>query len=232
MNPKIAGIIWGLAVVLVVGGLFYMSGGKTAEVPKASDSTSVEADKNVKVETETISAKDKIVKATIKTKKGNIELELYPNAAPKTVENFVKLSDEKFYDGTKFHRVIDDFMIQGGDPLSKIDSPRVGTGGPGYQFEDEMNPKTLGVPDDIIKQYEAAGYKYNYTLPSLPVDVGAIAMANSGPNTNGSQFFIVSTKAQPHLYGKHTVFGKVTSGMDIVRSITQGDVVESITITK
>ena len=163
----------------------------------------------------------------LRTSRGDIELELYPAVAPKTVENFMKLAKDKFYDGTKFHRVISDFMIQGGDPLSKTDDPRVGTGGPGYAFADEMNPRSIGVPEEIIKQYEAQGYSYDYSLTSLPVDVGTIAMANAGPNTNGSQFFIVTHKAQQHLYGKHTVFGKVTKGMDIVRAIQQGDVVQS-----
>ena len=168
----------------------------------------------------------------LKTSRGDIELELYPAVAPKTVENFMKLAKEKFYDGTKFHRVISDFMIQGGDPLSKTGDPRAGTGGPGYMFADEMNPRSIGVSEDIIKQYEAQGYVYDYSLTSLPVDVGTIAMANAGPGTNGSQFFIVTHKAQRHLYGKHTVFGKVIKGMDIVRAIRQGDVLESITVNE
>ncbi|OGZ00347.1 MAG: hypothetical protein A2945_00725 [Candidatus Liptonbacteria bacterium RIFCSPLOWO2_01_FULL_52_25] len=170
------------------------------------------------------------MKATIKTTKGDIELELYPNVAPKTAANFVKLAESKFYDGTKFHRVIADFMIQGGDPLSKTNDPRVGTGGPGYQFTDEINPKALGLSTADIQQLEAAGYTYDFALPSLPVDVGAIAMANSGPNTNGSQFFIVTIAPQPHLNGRHTVFGKVVAGMDVVRKIAQGDVIQGIVI--
>ena len=166
----------------------------------------------------------------MQTDRGDIELELYSKVAPKTVANFVKLADEGFYDGTKFHRVIEDFMIQGGDPLSKADDPRVGTGGPGYKFEDEINLKSLGAPDELIAQYEAQGYKYSNTLQSLPVDPGYIAMANAGPDTNGSQFFIVTTKPQQHLYGKHTVFGKVTKGMDVVLKIKQGDVIKKIEI--
>lgn len=169
-------------------------------------------------------------KITIKTSKGDIELELYPTVAPKTVENFITLANEGFYDGTKFHRVIPEFMIQGGDPLSKTDDPRVGTGGPGYAFPDEINPRSLGVPEEVIKQYESQGYVYDYSLTSLPVDVGSIAMANAGPNTNGSQFFIVTYSPQPHLNGKHTVFGKVIKGMDVVRAIRQGDAIESIEI--
>ena len=122
------------------------------------------------------------------TSEGPIELELFPDDAPKTVENFTKLAGEGFYDGLVFHRVIPDFMIQGGCPEG------TGTGGPGYKFEDEFN-----------------GHK---------VERGALAMANSGPNTNGSQFFIVTTDAAPWLDGKHTVFGKVTSGQDVAERIS------------
>jgi peptidyl-prolyl cis-trans isomerase B (cyclophilin B) len=126
--------------------------------------------------------------ATLRTNHGAIELELYPDEAPKTVENFVKLARDAFYDGLIFHRVIPDFMIQGGDPTG------TGRGGPGYQFEDEFNEHK--------------------------VDRGALAMANAGPNTNGSQFFIVTADACPWLDGKHTVFGRVTSGMDVVDTIS------------
>ena len=121
------------------------------------------------------------------TNHGAIELELFDEAAPKTVDNFVKLSKDGYYDGLIFHRVIRDFMIQGGCPQG------TGTGGPGYEFEDEINE------NKIVR--------------------GALAMANAGPNTNGSQFFIVTTDAAPWLDGKHTVFGRVTSGMDAVDSI-------------
>jgi peptidyl-prolyl cis-trans isomerase B (cyclophilin B) len=126
--------------------------------------------------------------ATMQTNKGKIELELFDGDAPKTVQNFVKLARDGFYDGVIFHRVIPDFMIQGGDPTG------TGTGGPGYQFEDEFN------------QHK--------------VERGALAMANAGPNTNGSQFFIVTAEATPWLDGKHTVFGRVTSGMDVVDEIS------------
>ena len=122
--------------------------------------------------------------ATIHTNHGAIELELHDADAPKTVENFRKLAGEGFYDGVIFHRVIPDFMIQGGDPTG------TGSGGPGYKFADEFNP------NKIVR--------------------GALAMANSGPNTNGSQFFIVTAEACPWLDGKHTVFGQVTEGMDVV----------------
>ena len=129
--------------------------------------------------------------ATLHTNHGAIEIELYPDEAPKTVENFVKLAGEGFYDGVIFHRVIPDFMIQGGDPTG------TGMGGPGYQFEDEFNDRK--------------------------VERGALAMANAGPNTNGSQFFIVTADAAPWLDGKHTVFGRVTSGMDVVDEIQSVD---------
>ena len=122
--------------------------------------------------------------ATMKTSEGDIVFELFDEDAPKTVNNFKQLASQGFYDGLIFHRVIDDFMIQGGCPQG------TGTGGPGYTFEDEINPHK------IVR--------------------GALAMANAGPNTNGSQFFIVTTDAAPWLDGKHTVFGRVTSGMDVV----------------
>ena len=125
--------------------------------------------------------------ATLHTNHGAIEVEFFDEAAPKTVDNFRKLAGDGFYDGLTFHRVIKDFMIQGGCPQG------TGTGGPGYTFEDEFNEHK--------------------------VERGALAMANAGPDTNGSQFFIVTTDAAPWLDGKHTVFGKVTSGMDAVDSI-------------
>ena len=127
----------------------------------------------------------------MQTNHGTIELELFPGEAPKTVENFTKLAGDGFYDGVIFHRVIPDFMVQGGDPTG------TGSGGPGYTFEDEFNDNK--------------------------VERGALAMANAGPNTNGSQFFIVTTDAAPWLDGKHTVFGEVTNGMDAVDAIEGTD---------
>src|SRR5580765_2512080 len=129
--------------------------------------------------------------ATLHTNHGAIEVELFDDDAPKTVENFRKLAGDGFYDGVVFHRVIPDFMIQGGDPTG------TGMGGPGYTFEDELNDRK--------------------------VERGALAMANAGPNTNGSQFFIVTTEAAPWLDGKHTVFGRVTDGMDAVDAISDAD---------
>ncbi len=121
--------------------------------------------KNYSALENTAKQENKIV--MIETNKGNIKLELFTNDAPKTVENFIKLANEKFYDGTKFHRVISDFMIQGGDPLSKDDDPaNDGTGGPGYSFEDEIDPWDLGVREDLIRLYESQGYKYDRGLNS------------------------------------------------------------------
>ena len=219
------GILIFIVLVVALGGYFMFSNGGDKFDPSASLTPSVSSEA-----TNAVTPLPNTVKVKMETARGNVELELYPEVAPKTVANFVKLAESGFYDGTKFHRVIDDFMIQGGDPLSRTDDPRVGTGGPGYQFEDEINLKSLGAPDELIAQYEAQGYVYNNTLQSLPVDPGYIAMANAGPNTNGSQFFIVTTKPQQHLYGKHAVFGKVVKGMDVVLSIKQGDVIKQVLV--
>ncbi|HRW08987.1 MAG TPA: peptidylprolyl isomerase [Caldilineaceae bacterium] len=139
--------------------------------------------------------------ATIETNRGNIVVELAPQHAPKTVNNFVFLANQGYYDGVTFHRVISNFMIQGGDPTG------TGRGGPGYKFEDE----TRGNP--------------------LKHESKVISMANAGPNTNGSQFFITHAP-QPHLDGKHTVFGKVTEGADVVDAIRQGDTMNKVTISE
>ncbi len=164
--------------------------------------------------------------AVIKTDRGNIKIEFYPEAAPKTVLNFATLAKNGFYNGLTFHRVVADFVIQGGDPKGD------GTGGPGYTFEDEINPWSLGLSEETIKSYEAQGYQYNKSLTSHKMEAGSLAMANSGPNTNGSQFFIVTDEAQPHLDGKHTVFGRVIEGMDVVKKIQQGDIMKEITISE
>ncbi|MDD5050756.1 MAG: peptidylprolyl isomerase [Candidatus Pacebacteria bacterium] len=159
---------------------------------------------------------------TLKTSMGDIVLELFADKAPKTVDNFIALAKKGFYDGTKFHRVIRDFMIQGGDPLSKgDDTSRYGTGGPGYTFSDEINAESLGLSADAIAQLVAMGYKFQTDITSVHLTQGIIAMANSGPNTNGSQFFIVTAKATPWLDGHHTPFGKVVSGLDIVLAISK-----------
>lgn len=137
----------------------------------------------------------------METDKGTIEIELYPEHAPLTVNNFVFLTKAGYYDGVTFHRVISNFVIQGGDPTG------TGRGGPGYKFSDE----TYGNP--------------------LKHGTGYLSMANAGPNTNGSQFFITHSP-QPHLDGKHTVFGKVVKGMDVVNAIQQGDKMIQVTVTE
>lgn len=144
----------------------------------------------------------KTYKATIKTNKGDIELDLFAADTPKTVNNFVFLARDKFYDGLTFHRVIPNFMVQGGDPNGD------GRGGPGYRFEDETRGNSR-------QKHET----------------GSLSMANAGPNTNGSQFFICHGP-QPHLDGKHTVFGKVTKGQDVVNSLKNGDVMNEVVITE
>lgn len=137
------------------------------------------------------------ITATIETNKGDLVLELFARDVPNTVDNFVKLAREGFYDGLTFHRVIPGFMAQGGCPEG------TGRGGPGYQFDDEITHHKHGE--------------------------GALSMANSGPNTNGSQFFI-TYEPQPHLDGKHTVFGQLVEGMDVLESLENGDVMISVTI--
>ena len=139
--------------------------------------------------------------ATFDTDKGTIRVQLFPDEAPKTVENFEQLCDKQFYDGLTFHRVIEDFMVQGGCPLG------TGTGGPGYKFEDEFHP-------DLIHD-----------------SPGTLSMANAGPNTNGSQFFITHG-ATPWLDGKHSVFGKVIEGQDVVDSIAQGDKMQTVRVAE
>lgn len=223
---KLAGIITAIAILVLAGAWYYFD--YQSKAPEPASNESLFTPKNT-MDTAT-NVGSGAVKVTLGTSKGTIVLQLYPDIAPKTVANFIKLSREGFYNGTKFHRVIPEFMIQGGDPLSKTDDPRAGSGGPGYQFEDEINPKVLGMSDAEIARLQADGYTYSTTLQSLPVAVGTIAMANAGPNTNGSQFFIVTLQDQPHLNGRHTVFGQVIQGMEIVRSIRQGDVIQSIEI--
>jgi peptidyl-prolyl cis-trans isomerase B (cyclophilin B) len=140
--------------------------------------------------------------ATFETSRGTIVCELFADVAPRTVNNFVFLAKDKFYDGTKFHRVIADFMVQGGDPEG------TGRGGPGYRFEDEM-------PKGKYRKHQR----------------GSLSMANAGPNTNGSQFFITHVVTD-WLDGKHTVFGQVTSGLEVVDAVQQGDTLKSVKITE
>ena len=151
---------------------------------------------NLEKETMDTQANDEVVKVIMKTSMGDITLELFKGVAPKTVQNFLDLAQKDFYDGILFHRVIPEFMIQAGDPNTKTDPKNWnthGTGGPGYKFADEFN--------------------------DIPLVQGSLAMANAGPNTNGSQFFIVTAGATPWLDGRHTNFGRVIDGMDVVLEI-------------
>lgn len=178
-------IIIGLAI-LVIAGAYFLKTPKKETLPEATPQGTLEP-----MNQPNINPINQKVTATIKTSMGDIELELDGAKAPVTVGNFVALSKQNFYNGVTFHRVIPDFMIQGGDPTGN------GTGGPGYEFQDEFNDRKL------VR--------------------GSLAMANSGPNTNGSQFFIVTADATPWLDGKHTNFGTVTKGMDIVDAISKVD---------
>ncbi len=199
------GVIAGLVVVLAVLAFFLQGnltglemGGETQA--STSQNTTVKPKNNTTTPkatstnaTTTMTTPEQYSKAVITTNKGVIEI-TFATDTPMTVENFVKLASSGFYDGTRFHRVINDFMIQGGDPLSKDITKKNmwGTGGPGYSFKDEVHPET----DKMVR--------------------GVMAMANAGPNTNGSQFFIVTAQAGASwLVGKHTIFGNVTKGMDV-----------------
>ena len=195
-------IIYGTVVVVIIGGFWFASSRENTNTnpsPSSSDLVStLTPTPQSSAETpmpSPSSTNKKTMQATLNTNKGNITIEFYEKETPKTVANFIKLTKEGFYNGVKFHRVIKDFMIQSGDPLTKDDarSSDWGSGGPGYSFADE-----IGVTN-----------KNN---------IGTIAMANSGPNTNGSQFFI-NVANNNFLDTKHTVFGKVVSGMDVVNAI-------------
>ena len=206
INPSAVFYIIILVVITILIG--FASGDNTKKVVKSDEVKTVNqiviASTTNKIES-IISASTTEVKinknmnetkkiVTIETSLGNIELELYADKAPKTVENFVKLASSGFFENTKFLRVIKGFMIQGGDPYTKGEDTSVyGTGGPGYKFADEPN--------------------------DLPMVAGMLAMANSGPDTNGSQFFIITAQSTPWLVGHHTVFGKVVAGMDVVTKI-------------
>ncbi len=183
---NLKGILLGLALMGLLAGAYQW---RVNSEERRADVSAVVAGGNKNSNSEST-----MKKATLKTNFGNIEIELFEKDAPKTVANFLTLAGNGFYDGTKFHRVIPDFMIQGGDPNSRDDDwSNDGTGGPGYQFNDEFNFHK------IVR--------------------GTLAMANSGPNTNGSQFFIVTAAETPWLDGRHTAFGKVLSGMDVVTKI-------------
>lgn len=176
-----------VAAVVILIALFFM--GLFSFIGKAEKTEENFAEK----QTETLQAS--LSGAVFKTNLGSFEVVFFGDKAPHTVENFITLAQKQFYNGTKFHRVIKDFMIQGGDPLTKDDAKQTlwGTGGPGYMFADEFNDERL------VR--------------------GIVAMANSGPNTNGSQFFVITAESTPWLDGKHTPFAKVVSGMDVVMKI-------------
>lgn len=198
MNKIISPLLIVISIlVLLVLGMYFLFAYNPGDSDKFNDpeKPTVEGNKTrYKIDDSSKTMKE-IVRAVIKTNFGEIKLELFSGDAPKTVANFVKLSDDGFYNGTKFHRVIKGFMIQGGDPLTKNNSlkDKWGTGGPGYKFEDEIYANNKNV-------------------------IGTISMANAGPNTNGSQFFI-NTANNDFLDTKHTVFGKVTEGMNIIAKI-------------
>lgn len=209
-------IIYIFAAALVAGvgiaGWHYMATRGAPEALSPSDNNSP-LNQQLPAQTQQQSMAS-VIHATLKTNYGDITLELFPKDAPVTVENFVRLSRDGFYNGTRFHRVIKGFMIQGGDPNSKDDDwSNDGTGGPGYTFKDEIN-----------------GHK---------IVRGTLAMANAGPGTNGSQFFLVTAEATPWLDGKHTAFGRVIAGMDAVDKIenvrtdkSRGDhPIDNVTIT-
>lgn len=194
----------GALILIVLGGWYFLRAAKNTEVVnEIEQEISMEPNQEVNINNEEDNKKEMTEKtnsATLSTNMGEIEIEFFAKDAPKTVQNFQKLSESGFYNGVKFHRVIKGFMIQGGDPISKDDAKVSlwGTGGPGYKFEDEINPSS-----DL---YTKTGYQK-----------GIVAMANSGPNTNGSQFFIMhATYPLPPLY---TIFGRVTSGQEVVDKI-------------
>lgn len=219
MEKKIF-LILGLVLLASGFGFYLLSKSAPVEVEEKSlvSDEQINNDNTIATGDSALTNLGKTMKATIKTSKGDIEVELYADKVPNTVANFVKLAKENFYDGIYFHRVIQDFMIQTGDPQAKgsvgVDFayepnakglPIAGTGGPGYKFEDEFD----------------ASLKHD--------GPGILSMANSGPDTNGSQFFITHV-ATPWLDGKHAVFGKVLAGQDVVNKIVQGDKIETITI--
>lgn len=186
-----------LAILVFAGGYWYLQNGKysgngseISNINNDDNSRGEQINQQVDKNTST-----KVMSAILHTSKGDITIEFIQESAPNTVANFIKLAGEGFYDGTKFHRVIKGFMNQGGDPLTKDDSQitRWGTGGPGYTFPDEITANNKN-------------------------SIGTISMANAGPNTNGSQFFI-NVADNNFLDTKHTVFGRVTAGMDVVMEI-------------
>lgn len=204
---------------------------RPANAPDSSSASSRSSMSSAPSEIELLSGKHTVV---IQTSMGDMTIEVDADAAPKTATNFVKLAENGYYDDMIFHRVIPEFMIQGGDPTG---SGRGGESIYGHPFEDEINAENYDlheaklsevaadVPphmaDMTLKQYyEAQGYSYDDSLESLPLDYGYVAMANAGPNTNGSQFFIIQNEdGVDQLAGRHTVFGRVTEGLDVIDAI-------------
>ncbi|OIP99165.1 hypothetical protein AUK40_00825 [Candidatus Wirthbacteria bacterium CG2_30_54_11] len=236
-------IVGGFTFITILGGILLFWKPNHPTVPSAQ-STSQTDDQSLYNPADYANAT-----AIIETDKGTITMALYPDSAPKTVENFIRLANLGYYDGLTFHRVIADFMIQTGDPTG------TGSGGEsiyGTTFEDEINAKSLGLDQILVKDasfltensldqsagltvedfYVSQGYSYRADITSHKMVPGAVAMANKGPLTNTSQFFIVTSSDQPHLDGKHTVFGQVTEGLDIAQQIAQDDIVNSIIIVK
>ncbi len=209
MDNRITYIFIAVAVAgIVLGGVYFIRGGGSAPAAEITSLPELKEEKTATVPNvgaAPLRQTPERVRAVMKTNLGDITLELFPKDAPKTVDNFVKLATAGFYNGVKFHRVIKGFMAQTGDPNSRDNNwSDDGAGGPGYTFADEINSGKL------VR--------------------GTLAMANAGPDTNGSQFFIVTAQATPWLDGHHTVFGRVTAGMDVVDKIentpvdhTQGD---------
>ncbi len=198
MNKYISAVI--VVIIVILGVWFFTQNKNQPASPASGEGTIINSPPKADQPLAENNQKDKIMNATLRTSEGDITIQFFDTNAPNTVANFTKLAQEGFYNGTKFHRVIKGFMIQGGDPLSKDNSKMAfwGTGGPGYQFADEIDPKS-----DL---YAKGGYSK-----------GIVAMANSGPNTNGSQFFIMAEDyLLPPLY---TIFGKVVSGQDVVTKI-------------
>jgi cyclophilin family peptidyl-prolyl cis-trans isomerase len=215
---------------------------KALEARKALEALKSEGAKKL-LEQPALSANNPRVRIVLPN--GNIEIVLLEDAAPNTVANFIQLIEKKFFDGLTFHRVIQKFMAQGGDPTG------TGGGGPGYSFADEINADALGLDKMTVKElaqkcgqrppppqianmkvkalYERNGYKYTPGLPSYPMKRGVLAMANAGPNTNGSQFFLTHIDC-PWLNGKHTVFGVITAGQSLVDNMKANEKIGRIEV--
>ncbi len=197
MDTTYKGILTAAVLIALLGGVYYFSARTSPDITKSGSDADINA---IVQNNSTTNSMDNSTNPTVilQTNFGDIKLELLANDAPKTVENFLKLAQTGFYDGVKFHRIIPNFMIQGGDPNSKDDDwTNDGIGGPGYKFKDELDPNTVSAKRGYVR--------------------GTLAMANAGPNTNGSQFFIMHQDyALPHLY---TIFGKVLSGIEVVDKI-------------